>query len=236
MILAIFDLDDTLTLQDTESLWQEYLVEKGFIDPKIFATKNVEFHNAYHCGKLQFDDVIAFSMGSIAHLNYQEQYHLQQDFRSSFLKDTVLPQAQELVHSHYEQGHHILILSAGHEFLIEPACSYFLFHDILCSRLIRDSCGKFHPILKGPALYKEQKVYALKNWLHKNHFHPIRTHFYSDSINDLPLLQHVDYPVAVNPCPRLREIAQLRHWPILDLKNKQIMESALALSEERELF
>ena len=227
MILAIFDLDDTLTLQDTESLWQEYLVVQGLIDHHIFNVKREEFQHAYHEGRLKFDDVITFSMGPIASLSYQEQLALQQDFAKNHLKKIIIPQAQQLVKSHYDRGHHILILSAGHEFLIEPACEYFETHDILCSKLARDPSGKYHPFLKGSPLYRTQKVHALLSWMTQNNVRPLTSYFYSDSINDLPLLEYVQIPTAVNPCPKLRVVAQARNWPILELKQEYVIQLSL---------
>ncbi len=229
MILAIFDLDDTLTLQDTESLWQEYLVKKGWIDEKIFIEKRKLFEKSYQAGSLNFDDVISFSMGPIATLDFYAQKALQNDFAYNTLKKIVIPQAQELVQSHYDRGHHVLILSAGHEFIIEPASEYFSAHDVLCSRLIRDPSGKYYPLLKGSPLYRAQKVHALWTWMSQNNISPITTYCYSDSVNDLPLLEYVEIPTVVNPCDSLRSIALARSWPILDLKKEYYNQIALRL-------
>lgn len=233
MILAIFDLDDTLTLQDTESLWQEYLVAQGFLTHKDYTVKQAEFNLAYHAGVLKFDDVVAFSIGPIQHLSFLEQTQLQHDFTASYLRKIILPQAQELVRSHYERGHHVLILSAGTEFVIEPSCSFFPFHDILCTRLMRNPCGQYQPLLDGMPLYREQKVHALRKWLSQNNFTPITSYFYSDSINDLPLLEYVDVAIAVNPCNSLREVALLKQWPILEFKETPFSQSKNTISHDR---
>jgi len=220
LILAIFDLDDTLTLQDTESLWQEYLVNKGLINEKIFISKRELFEKSYQAGTLNFDDVISFSMGPLATLDYYAQKELQQDFARHHLKKIIIPQAQELVQSHFDRGHHVIILSAGHEFLIEPASEYFQAHVVLCSRLVREPCGKYNPFLQGPPLYRNQKVHALWKWMSQNQVSPLTSYFYSDSINDLPLLEHVQIPTVVNPCEKLRAVALARNWPILELKRE----------------
>ncbi len=222
LILAIFDLDDTLTLQDTDSLWQEYLVNNGLIDEKNYIEKRELFEKLYHAGILNFDDVISFSMGPLATLDYAAQKELQQDFALHHLNKIIIPQAQALVKSHFDRGHHVLIISAGHEFIIEPACTYFDVHDILCSRLIRDPCGKHHPLLKGAPLYREQKVQALLEWLNQKQISPITSYFYSDSINDLPLFEYVQIPIVVNPCPALTAVALDRNWQILDLKKEYL--------------
>lgn len=220
MILAIFDLDDTLTLKDTESLWQEYLAEKGLISPTIQKEKKKEFQEAYEQGRLNFHDVIAYSIAPIGHLSFSEQQALRNDFLNNRLHTIVLPNAQSLVQSHVEQGHYVIILSAGHDFLIDLSASFFPAHTILSTKLQRASDGQYLAQIEGEPLYREQKVYALQRWLASSQYKPTTTYFYSDSINDLPLLEWVDIPMVVNPCSRLKNVAVSRSWPILDLKKE----------------
>jgi HAD superfamily hydrolase (TIGR01490 family) len=216
--LAIFDVDDTLTMQDTESLWQTYLVYKGMLSEYHLIQKKESFRLAYEAGLLNFHEVIEFSVSPIAHLSLDEQILLQQDFTESVLRTHIIPQAIDLVLSHYNRGDTILIISAGHDFLIPLAASFFPVHSILCSQLQKKSCGSFEAILNGPALYREEKLRALHSWLKKQETIFDTMYFYSDSINDLPLLEFVDIPIAVNPCPRLKQVALARNWPIMDLK------------------
>jgi HAD superfamily hydrolase (TIGR01490 family) len=205
-------------MQDTESLWQNYLVYKGIIaEHDLFEKKNT-FRIAYENGTLDFNEVIHFSLNPIAHMDISEQLLFQAEFSQKVLQRNIIPQAIDLVTSHYNQGDTVIILSAGHDFLIRPAAAFFPVHEVLCSTLQRAANGSFLPILHGKPLYREEKLYRLQRWLREQSRDFNTTYFYSDSINDLPLLEYVDIPTAVNPCNRLKNVAQSRGWPILELK------------------
>jgi len=222
LILAIFDLDDTLTMQDTESLWQSFLVKKGLIPNELLFEKKEAFRLAYEAGVLNFQDIVEFSINPISYMTIKEQLSLQEEFSLTVLKHAIIPQGIELVTSHYEQGHTVIIISAGHEFLIQPAAKFFPVHHVLCTILQRTTYGAFAPFINGKALYREEKVHSLYRWLAEQQNKFTTTYFYSDSINDLPLLEIVDIPIAANPCPRLRTVAQTRNWSILELKQAHL--------------
>lgn len=223
MILAIFDLDDTLTLQDTESLWQAYLVYKNLIPEDLYLKKRAEFQESYSQGTLSFEEVIRFSLGPLSALSKQEQEALRHDFQKDWLRTIIFHEAIDLVRHHKAKNHKILILSAGHEWIVPLAAEYFHPDQVLCTQLEKRSDGGILPILKGPPLFQEQKIHALKQWLENNSLSTDLMYFYSDSINDLPLLEYVQYPCAVNPCKRLRPIAQARQWPILDFDRQRVL-------------
>jgi HAD superfamily hydrolase (TIGR01490 family) len=216
--LAIFDLDDTLTFKDTESLWQSFLVEKNILSKENFTEKTEYFKNTYMAGTLDFNEVVHFSLHNIHELSLEDQLALQDEFINSVLSKNIIPQAVELVSNHYEQGHTVLIISAGHEFLIKPAVKFFKIHDVICTELHKKSCGAYSSSIKGLPVFREQKLIKLKEWLQVSDKKFSCTYFYSDSFNDLPLLEYVDIPVAVNPCPRLKKHAQTKGWSIMELK------------------
>ena len=218
MSLAIFDLDDTLTMKDTESLWQSFLVTKGILCHELFLEKKAFFEEQYNAGLLNFNEVVLLSMEPISKWSIQKQLELQQEFTHSVLKSHIIPKAVDLVRSHYDKGHHVIIISAGHEFLIQPAAKFFPVHQVICTQLERRACGAYSSTINGKAMYREEKLFEFQRWLKKQSQLFETTYFYSDSINDLPLLQYVDIPVAVNPCKQLRQIALSRNWTILDLK------------------
>lgn len=218
--LAIFDLDDTLTLQDTESLWQEYLARKGLLSPKTVSYQKSLFKKHYNEGSLDIQSVIDFSLTPIASLSFEEQLFYQQDFAGKVLPKYIPQASYDLISRHKNQGHKVLIISAGHEFVVHPAASSFDVDAVLCTQLQRKACGAFTSKILGAPLFQEQKIQALKDWLRTENLSFDTIYFYSDSINDLPLLEYVDLPVAVNPCDRLRPIALLRQWPIVDVKHQ----------------
>ena len=217
-ILAIFDLDDTLTYHDTESLWLHFLVKRQYLDKAYIQKVQKKFLLDYQAGCLNFDDVIDLSMTPLSALTFTEQQTLQKDFCREILQHFILPEGQKLVQKHKKLGHTTLLISAGHHFLVEPASRFFSFDDLICSQLKRLSDGKYLNKLDGHPCYKGEKVIALKKWLKKSHGNFEKTYFYSDSNNDLPLLHQVDYPVATNPCPKLKQVAEQYQWPILNLK------------------
>lgn len=216
--LAIFDLDDTLTLQDTESLWQQYLVQEGLLSEKTVSYQISLFKKHYNEGSLDIQRVVDFSLSAMLTLSHCEQQHYRQHFAKTILPHYIPQAAHDLIQRHHNQGHHTLIISAGHEFIVQPAATFFNVKDVLCTKLKRRSCGAFDSAIDGAPLFQAQKVTALKEWLAAQQ-HPYDiTYFYSDSINDLPLLEHASIPVTVNPCDKLRDIAVQRRWPILDIK------------------
>lgn len=216
--LAIFDFDDTLTLQDSESLWQEYLARKGLLSPKTVSYQKAIFKKHYNEGSLDIQSVIDFSLAPIASLSFEEQLFYQQDFADKVLSKQIPQASYDLIARHRTQGHTILIISAGHEFVVHPVASSFDVDAVLCTQLQRKPCGAFTSKISGTALFQEQKIQALTDWLKTEKLSFDTTYFYSDSINDLPLLEYVELPIAINPCDKLRPIALLRQWPIIDIK------------------
>lgn len=205
-------------MQDTESLWQNFLVKKKLLTNEALLQKKELFSLTYEAGILNFHDVIQFSLEPIAHMDIYAQLALRDEFTQTVLKHNIIPQAIDLVTSHYAQGHTVLIISAGHEFLIEPAARFFPVHAVLCTTLKRSVTGAYAPFLEGNPLYRKEKIYALERWLRNENLNFLTTYFYSDSINDLPLLEYVTFPTVANPCARLKSVALTRNWPILELK------------------
>jgi HAD superfamily hydrolase (TIGR01490 family) len=217
-VLAIFDLDDTLTLQDTESLWQQYLVQKGLLSSKTVSYHLSLFKKHYNEGTLDIQSVVHFSLSPMADLSLEEQEFYRHDFATTILPSYIPPQALNLVKNHRDAGHTTLIISAGHEFIVQPAAGFFKTDDTLCTQLVRRPCGAFSPIIQGRPLFQQQKVIALQEWAAQQGRTFSLTYFYSDSINDLPLLLQADIPIAVNPCARLRPVALEKSWPIINIK------------------
>lgn len=228
MSLAIFDLDDTLTFQDTETLWLNFLVNNNYLDSEYVSKCQEQFSSDYQNGCLNFNEVISLSFKPIISLSLNQQQCLQDQFKNEVLKHYILPLGQQLVEHHRQQGDHVIIISAGHEFLIHPAVSFFNAHHTICTKVKKNPIdGRFLPQIDGHAIYKEKKVTEYKKWLKQSNKIFDKTYFYSDSINDLPLFNCVDIPTAVNPCPKLKKLAQNKDWEILNLKQGFTIEQSI---------
>ena len=228
MSLAIFDLDDTLTFENTETLWLNFLVKNHYLDPEYVSICQNKFSTDYQNGCLNFNEVISLSLQPIISLSLDQQQCLQDQFKEEALKHYILPLGQELIDFHKSKGDYVLIISAGHEFLIHPAISFFEPHHIICTKLKRSPIdNRFLPEIEGHPVYRERKVTEYKKWLKTVGKVFDKTYFYSDSINDIPLFSYVDIPIAVNPCPKLKQFAQKRSWNILNLKQDFTIEQKL---------
>jgi HAD superfamily hydrolase (TIGR01490 family) len=219
MSLAIFDLDDTLTFCDTETLWLNFLIKHKYLNKESTDKAQEKFIQDYQEGQLNFHDVISLSLSPILSKTLKEQQRLQRQFKKEVLQFYILPKAVKIINSHRLRGDDILIISAGNEFLVEPAVSFFRHTDFICTRVKRDPLtGSYLPLLEGNPVYQKEKVSRWQQWLKKNNKTYDKTLFYSDSINDLPLLELVDIPIAVNPCAKLEQIALKKGWSIFDMK------------------
>jgi len=217
MRLAIFDLDNTLLAGDSDHAWGEYLVQRGLVDGVWYKAENDRFYADYCAGKL---DIIAYSEFVFSFLARHDPAWLQQ-LHAEFMRDCInalmLPKARDLVESHRDAGDELLIITATNRFITEPIARAFGIPHLLATEPDMAD-GRYTGKVRGVPCYKEGKISRLHDWLAGQGQRYGETWFYSDSRNDLPLLETVDRPVAVNPDAVLEAHARERHWPILDLR------------------
>ena len=220
MNLAIFDLDNTLLDGDSDYNWGIYLVKKGYLDEEEYKVKNQKFFEEYQNGKL---DIFAFAEFQFQFLKNNTRKFLndvRSDYIEEIIKPMVLKKAVDLVSQHKEAGDSLLIITATNSFITKPIGELFGIENLIGTDP-EEHLGEFTGKVKGTPSFKEGKVTRLFDWLDARDFKLTdfeKTFFYSDSHNDLALLEVVTNPVVVNGDKILLEKAQEKNWPTLNLK------------------
>lgn len=214
--LAIFDLDNTLLAGDSDYLWGQFLVQHGIVDGKEYEAKNQRFYDEYKAGRLDIYEFLAFSLQPLTLFNTEQLRQMHARFMRELIHPIITEDALALVERHRRQGHTLLIITATNSFVTRPIADAFGIPNILATEPeIID--GRYTGKVSGLPCFREGKVENLHHWLQANKLDLRESWFYSDSHNDLPLLNEVTHPVAVDPDPSLREVAAQRHWPIMAL-------------------
>lgn len=216
MTLAIFDLDHTLIDGDSDYLWGEYMVASGLVDEQTFRARNEAFYRDYQRGELDNDQYLDFALEPLTRHPLDELDAHRRNYVETWIRPLVRTGVARLFAEHRARDHQLMIISATHRFITEPIAG-MLGIPLLLATEPEISNGSYTGRYIGIATYREGKVDALRAWLAQNGGDLGGSYFYSDSINDLPLLEIVDYPHAVHPDDELGRIAAKRGWPVLDL-------------------
>lgn len=217
MALAIFDLDNTLLAGDSDHSWGEYLVEQGLVDSVIYKEANERFYQQYLQGTLDIFEFCRFVFKPLKNNSYQRLLELRTDYLEQKIKPMIAPGAAKLIEKHKKAGDRLLIITATNSFITKPIGELLGIHELLGTDPEFD--GKaFTGELKGTPCFQNGKVERLQFWLQENQQSLEGSYFYSDSHNDLPLLNEVDNPVAVDPDNELRLTAQDNGWSIISLR------------------
>ena len=220
MNLAIFDLDNTLLDGDSDYNWGLYLVKKGYLDEGEYKEQNQKFFEEYQVGKL---DIFAFAEFQFRFLKNNTRKFLnnvRSDYINEIIKPMILKKAVDLVNQHKEAGDRLLIITATNSFITKPIGELFGIDELIGTDP-EENEGEFTGKVKGTPSFKEGKVTRLFDWLDEKNLKLAdfeKTFFYSDSHNDLALLEVVTNPVVVNGDKILLEKAQEKNWPTLKLK------------------
>ena len=216
MTLAIFDLDHTLLNGDSDYLWGEYMVETGIVNAQEYRARNEEFYRDYQRGTLDNDRYLEFALEPLTHYTIEKLHAWREDYVEKWIKPIIAPGTRQLLDSHRSRSHELLIISATNLFITEPIAELLGVPTILSTEpeIVDDRyTGRY----LGTPTYQEGKVVVLNQWL-ENTSHDLEgSYFYSDSINDLALLEQVENPVAAHPDDELKAIALERGWKIIDL-------------------
>jgi HAD superfamily hydrolase (TIGR01490 family) len=220
MRLALFDLDHTLLPIDSDHAWGEYTVVRGWRDAAVFKARNDAFYENYKIGKLNPEEYLMFATEAMRERGATESIALRADYIGASIEKSIKKPALDLLAKHRAAGDEILLVTATNEFVTEPIAKLFGIEHLIAVQLEKDESGWFTGRWTGTPSFKEGKVERVRQWLEargKTWADVEHSTFYSDSMNDLPLLEKVDEPVATNPDPRLRALATERGWKILDL-------------------
>jgi len=215
--LAIFDLDNTLIAGDSDYLWGQFLVERGIVDAQEYETANARFYEDYKQGCLDIARFLAFALAPLARHEPSALYRWREEFVEAKIGPILLPAARALVEKHRAAGDLPMIVTATNRFVTEPiARLYGIEHLIATTPEFRD--GRYTGRFEGTPCFQAGKVARLEEWLAETGRDWAGSWFYSDSHNDLPLLERVEHPVAVDPDPNLARHAQERGWPVIGLR------------------
>jgi len=218
MVLAIFDLDNTLIAGDSDHSWGEFLVSEQLVDAQQFKKTNDQFYADYVAGSLDIFAYLEFSLQPLTKMSMTELAELHKRFMQQVIAPMQLAKARALLQQHRDAGDRLLIITSTNRFIVEPICHSLGVTEILATDAqIVD--GRYSGKVEGVPTYKEGKVVRLNAWLKEQGETLKGSLFYSDSINDLPLLLEVDRAVAVDPCPALQAIAEEKHWQIISLRD-----------------
>lgn len=218
MALAIFDLDNTLIAGDSDYSWGQFLVDKQLVDADAYRLANDQFYQDYKNATLDIRRYLQFSLKPLTEHSMERLVQLHQEFMTDYIAPMMLSKAQELLAHHRAQGDFLLIITATNGFVTRPIARALGVDDIITTDPeVRD--GRYTGDFIGTPTFQQGKVTRLQEWLAKHHFDLSDAWFYSDSINDLPLLERVGKPVVVDGDERLSSLAELRNWPHISLRS-----------------
>ena len=221
MQLALFDLDNTLLAGDSDYQWGQFLIEIGVLDRAQHQTVNDQFYQDYKDGCLDIRAFLEFQLKPLASHSRAQLDLWHQQYMQQKIYPMMTEKAKKLVQQHQQNGDLCLIITATNSFVTRPIAHAFGIEHLI-GTTPEEMDGNFTGRVAGTPSFKEGKVIRLNEWLAEQNkvlqdFE--KSYFYSDSHNDLPLLQVVTHPVAVNPDPQLKSYAEKHGWPLMDLRN-----------------
>jgi HAD superfamily hydrolase (TIGR01490 family) len=218
--LALFDLDHTLIPLDSDHAWGEFTVSLGWRDAHSFSQANDRFYAAYKAGTLDIHEYVHFATAAVRERGMDAARQAHQSFMQQVIRPAMTEAATATVRAHQTAGDEVVIVTATNEFVTRPIAHAFEVEELIAIELETDVAGVPTGAIRGVPSFREGKVARVEQWLTARGLSWASvTHstFYSDSINDLPLLEKVHEPVATNPDDRLKAIALERGWRILNL-------------------
>lgn len=218
MALALFDLDNTLLAGDSDYLWGCFLVEKGLVDGEVYKQANDRFYQDYAEGRLDIHEFLNFALTPLASFELELLQSLQHEFMATRIREIMTRTGQHKIDEHRANGDTILIITATNRFVTAPIAAAFGVDDLIATEPEIHN-GKYTGRVAGTPSFQHGKIVRLQAWMQEHDENLENSWFYSDSHNDLPLLEQVSHPVAVDPDKQLQQIASQRGWPITSFRN-----------------
>ena len=219
MQLALFDLDNTLLSGDSDFEWAQFLITKGVLDPEVHEAKNEYFFAQYKAGTLDIHEFLDFQLLPLARHTRSQLDAWHAEFMDTCIRPIINDQARALVNKHLTNGDLCALVTATNSFVTGPICLEFGISNLIATIPAQEN-GNFTGKPRGMPAFREGKINRVEAWLESMGFwwsNFERSWFYSDSLNDLPLLARVSDPVAVDPDPTLLDHAHAAGWPVLKL-------------------
>ena len=218
MRLALFDLDNTLLAGDSDFEWAQFLIDKEVLDREVYEARNRHFYEAYKAGTLDIHEFLDFQLKPLArHPRKQlDQWHA--EFMHKRIMPIITRKARDLVDSHRDDAR--VVITATNRFVTAPIARELGIENLIATEP-EEVAGEFTGRVQGVPSFREGKVARLKSWMAEHGIEWERieqTWFYSDSLNDLPLLSLVSHPVAVDPDETLKEHALKHAWRVISLR------------------
>ena len=221
--ITLFDLDHTLLPLDSDYSWGEFTTQIGWTDPVEFKARNDEFFAQYKKGELKISEYVRFATQAVKNQGAAKSTAAHADFMKTVIQPAIRQAATDLIAKHRAAGDQLVIVTATNEFVTRPIATAFGIDELIAVELEKDESlsgtGWITGEIKGVPSAHEGKVTRVEAWLKAKNlsWQDVHTTFYTDSINDITLLEKVNVPVATNPDARLRAVAMERGWQILEL-------------------
>lgn len=216
--LAIFDLDNTLLAGDSDYLWGRFLSETGAVDGATYERENLRFFQQYQAGSLDIHEFLRFSLRPLKENPMERLLSWREAFLQTKIDPIITQAALDLVNSHRQAGDTLLIITATNSFVTQPIAERLGIPHLIGTDPEMKR-GRYTGYVAGIPSFREGKVERLRLWLHAHALDLQGSTFYSDSHNDIPLLDLVDHPVAVDPDAQLADYAAARNWPVITLRD-----------------
>ncbi len=220
MKLVLFDLDNTLLAGDSDHSWGQFLVDKGVLDREIQQTRNDAFFADYQAGTLDINAFLEFQLAPLARYPRAQLDAWHDEFLAEVIRPLITPLARTLVQQHLDQGALVAVVTATNAFVTAPIVREFGIPHLIATIPAQEN-GRFTGEVRGTPAFQAGKIDRVNAWLESlalNHDCFSERWFYSDSHNDLPLLEIVSHPVAVDPDDKLRAHATAAGWPVISLR------------------
>jgi HAD superfamily hydrolase (TIGR01490 family) len=220
LTLAIFDLDNTLLAGDSDYLWGTFLTDQGIVDREEYDRENERFYREYQEGCLDIFEFLRFSLRPLRDNRPEDLERWRRDFLREKIDPIILPAAKKLVEHHRDAGDQLLIITATNEFVTAPIAARLDIPNLIAT-VPEQADGRYTGEVVGTPSFQDGKVTRLLEWLEGNGADLAGSTFYSDSHNDIPLLERVDKPVAVDPDEHLSRYAREQGWPLISLRGEK---------------
>lgn len=220
MNLALFDLDNTLLSGDSDFEWSQFLIEQGVLDRELFESKNLAFYEQYKAGTLNIHEFLDFQLKPLSRHSRTVLDEWHEEFMRIKVRPMMGDKARQLVAKHKGAGDVCVIVTATNSFVTAPIAREFGVEHLIATDP-EEVDGEFTGGVAGVPSFREGKVVRMENWLAERGWNWGSfgdSWFYSDSLNDLPLLSKVKQPVAVDPDATLRAHAEKQGWTVISLR------------------